>query len=442
MLQEFFTNNLQNTLIKNIVQSHPLPNIRTVRDGDVIVEGLNYIYKSYPILCTRTGILRDSKTLSDLFMDDTLSNTSATYKQADVQIQDYNYKLGMHKTNLTKKHVCKNSYYDQQTHALLGEYLRCLRDIYDINLMHLYNCFNYQLTDDLYFTEDNGIVYDDNDKEKVILIPIKFNKTYTIAIDCPSKMYIRPVLYNHLGVLSNIEQKYNDCGFTVEQYYKYQQSEDKQQIEENKIPVFNLQIKNFQRFQYPFKYAVNTVEKGLLQYEKFLYLVIQVPKSNRSSIVVLEGDYTKYNVRKLQSLDISLPHEKDEALTTIPSLLLMNDGHFYAYNDILIEYLLDNVITHNEWIPKNIKNVQENLFDRSNIMQMMDRRIINDQWQKDMRELLFDSITTKIDNIQPVKDHLGRLQAYTYTEDFYPQICDCNGYVDNKLEKFLHRGVI
>ena len=43
---------------------------------------------------------------------------------------------------LTKTLSSPGRFYDTATHEYLGDYLRFLRDYYDINLMSLYNCFN------------------------------------------------------------------------------------------------------------------------------------------------------------------------------------------------------------------------------------------------------------------------------------------------------------
>lgn len=62
-----------------------------------------------------------------------------------------------------------------------------IRDVKGIDLMHLYNCFNYNMVSNLSFEKIGKHQYQIESKTnkdyKVIAIPIKFNKTYTIAID-------------------------------------------------------------------------------------------------------------------------------------------------------------------------------------------------------------------------------------------------------------------
>lgn len=442
MLQEFFTTSLQNSLIKEIIQSTPLPNVRTVRDGDVIVEGLTYIYKSYPIVCTKTGTIKNySNKLSNIVLEDgqqyaefknidiqqsdsqsdsNIADKNALYKQADVSIVDYNYKIGRHFANLTKMHVCKNSYYDQQTHELFGEYLRSLRDVYDINLMHLYNCFSYRLTDDLYFkynkiNQEYEVCYDEDTSLKVILVPVKFNKTYTIAVDCQQPMIVRPALYNHFGLISSVEEKYSN--------------------------KFEIQTKNLCRFNNPFTICISSEEKDLLQYEKFLYIILQLPKANNSSIVVLEGDYSQCDCRKVSSLDLSVAHDVDETLQTKPSLLLANDNHFYAYNDKIIEYLLGNAIHVDEVIPKNIEYIQKRLYSRFDEVDKNRNFNVNDMWENNLREIIFNKLTNKKYDIEPLMQGNKKI-GYTYKTKYNDALYDCNGFVDHDAEVLLHRGKI
>ena len=97
-------------------------------------------------------------------------------------------------------------------------------------------------------------------------------------------------------------------------------------------------------------------DKQLFDQEKNLYLVIQVPAKNTSTITILEGDYT-YSWKSIISNRESnfIYYYKD-----FPNLSLLhfNSQHQYAFSYRLIEYLLLAVINPNELLDGNIEYVQ------------------------------------------------------------------------------------
>ena len=110
--------------------------------------------------------------------------------------------------NYTKKLNIKDGVYDSYTHEYLGEYLRFLRDYYNVNLMSLYNCFSDRAATNINLkfsiskridSENSEIInceFADDDLYKLYVVPVKLFKNYTIAIDsaqavelcCPKKM--------------------------------------------------------------------------------------------------------------------------------------------------------------------------------------------------------------------------------------------------------------
>ena len=100
--------------------------------------------------------------------------------------------------------------YDTKTHEHLGNYLRFLRDFYNVDLMSLYNCFNNKICNNVYYrflvkepnpnynstpgntknsTEPEFITttyttFDSRDsKYRIYAFPVKLFANYTIAID-------------------------------------------------------------------------------------------------------------------------------------------------------------------------------------------------------------------------------------------------------------------
>ena len=201
----------------------------------------------------------------------------------------YNLKI----RNYTKNLKIQNNVYDSYTHEYLGDYLRFQRDYRNINLMSLYNCFSNTLCPRLNISFDvvEDIIDDTTNKVtkkgytakfdtretnyKIYMIPIKLFQKYTIAIDC----------------FTDVEMC---CGF----YGKYQYGSAYDTIAEDTYKCFNSML-----FNKPVLYDPTAALKKYLdprhpleiaQHETDLKLFIKLPISNKSSIVVLEGDYTEY----------------------------------------------------------------------------------------------------------------------------------------------------
>ena len=202
----------------------------------------------------------------------------------------YTYNLKIR--NYTKNLKIQNNVYDSYTHEYLGDYLRFQRDYRNINLMPLYNCFSntlcprlnisFDIVADTTNSEANEVIkgytakFDTRETNyKIYMIPIKLFQKYTIAIDC----------------FTDVEMC---CGF----YGKYQYDATYDKIAEDTYKCFNSLL-----FNKPVLYDPTAALKKYLdprhpleiaQHETDLKLFIKLPISNKSSIVVLEGDYTEY----------------------------------------------------------------------------------------------------------------------------------------------------
>ena len=180
--------------------------------------------------------------------------------------------------------------------------------------------------------------------------------------------------------------------------------------------------------------------------EKYLYLVIQVPSDNGSSIVVLEGDYTNndnninyYNIENVNEAinnilsngsnyinsNLSMSDSSDSYNTIISlleksndntinnfmhtdlSLLEMGTSCSYAFSNRLIEYLLLNVVDNTDTIDNNTIKAQE-LFKLFNIKETMPG-----VWDNRLRFLLYKKFTAN------------------------NNACDVNGFIDKDVEKMI-----
>lgn len=431
MLQKFFENNLQTTFIKSILYNTALPIYRTVRDGDILIKGFNYIYKNKVIECTKTGkLILNGTTLENMVVGQYVSYDDDNDGNPDNEICSFKmvqyYTFGQDTINISRRHKCYNTYYDQQTHYFLGEYLRCMRDLYNVDLMGLYNCFNYNIIREIYLHEkdNDGKCYTlrVNDAYKEVLIPIKFNQVYSIAIDVPIDIMVLPVLYSDGSGL-------------------VRQSGSENLIQE-KLDGFDLVTLKDLSFKSPKMYIFSTTDPEVYKYEKYLRLLIQIPYGCDSSLVVLEGDYsqgsTSFTQVDEQLIDYIDPHTFSDIMKIQnPSLLLMNDKNFYAYSDVLIQYLSHNAITSREILTDNIKRVQEQI---KSIQLGVAKEENSDMYSRYKPSSDITRRTGMVDFDYGVWTNNLRYLIYKdfyYHADKYPKT-DFLGFVDTNVEKYLN----
>jgi len=399
MFQRFHENTQVSRLVKNLLSSEPIPLLQTIVDGMPLIAGCRYLHDGLPVICSHSGIYGTTAEIDPLPpLNVTTTNFSSTV-----------------------------GWYDKDTHKQLGDYLRYLRDTRSIDLMKYYNCYNAtELTDVYLNTADIGplVCSDDHttDSEgnrvnkveprdgtkqpvlycgvlrkydssttyrfgslpeyKVIAIPIRFDTTYTVAVEAHNVVSIRGIIYNNNGMVEDTHPVIPTANQGKVYYSDYLN--------------YTCATLPFAKFAEPFTYRIDlasenveldTVTKqSLYMRQKDLYLVLQVPSDSSSSIVVLEGDYTRNRHTEItqgsvvfdrniitgetiDSRELNQLYDTD----TIPedrccvkhsdnlSLLYYNTGVSYAFSDRLIEYLLLNVVTPLETLSTNISRVQQSL---------------------------------------------------------------------------------
>lgn len=335
----------------------------------------------------------------------TLMNTAehaAFHKAAEVPYGVTYYSYGQKLLNYTKNLQIQNTVYDSYTHEYLGDYLRFHRDFANINLMPLYNCFSNRACPHLDLSFNIGLSnYEAKFKTdqlfetalyKYYMVPVKFFKDYTIAIDSETSIEVCCCIYNEY------------------------QDKDKDFKE---VPQLTYQCFGSMQFNKPVLYTklqnLNSIllepalqDNDLSQQEDNLKLILKIPVNNKSSIVILEGDYTSYNdraysnedARVLSKDDLGFVLTKEDNFATIDEiskhlntlvqrkataaktkqdnrttinydetksfkymtdklitplqLLRANTGESYPFADRLVEYLVGNAITLNETIKDNV----------------------------------------------------------------------------------------
>lgn len=356
-MQQFYTNTIESKFIKDLIATTPLPTIDTLYKGKWIVPGCYYI--------TDCNIVKANHITDDdafQFDPDNFSSQLTIISP---------YKFDSSYPGFTSTYSSINDGYDSKTHYYLGNYLRCIRDLHDINLMPFYNCYNGEYVTDIFINTSTTTtkVVDDSGNEteittinhniiqsdpnvhgkKVISIPVKFGETYSIFIDCSTQVEIM-------------------CGFYGNKGY----------ISPTQTPAVEIKTENkyaslrYTSFRDGFTYTTPKPEKSTYPYTRFFRMFIQLPLNTESSIVVLEGDYTTKNTaygtytyneeEKQLAIDISdfpTKVKQNQTLLSDLSLTQIASTVSYAFSDRLIEYLTYNVITGEETITQNISRVQQ-----------------------------------------------------------------------------------
>lgn len=300
-----------------------------------------------------------------------------------VYLYDYAYNKPI--INLTDNFTINSSYYDQYTHKYLGRYLRFMRDYHHIDLMGLYNCFNNEqptLINHMSTWQEDGVVNsfiinvdkrsDENDLNKYsyFIVPVKFNEKYTIAIDSSVDYEIACILYNNKFISSTTEDL----------------------IKESHKKI------NGSKFTKPFIYSTEfECAKDLWKKEKDLVLLLKLPKTINSSIVILEGDYVEStNVIDGTLVTKFIYSDKNDNLENVYpdkyysklSLLEFNNRVSYPFSDRLMEYILGNVITRIDPISENIEKVQEKIYPNG-------LSGFYGIWDESIRKVIYEKAITK-----------------------------------------------
>jgi hypothetical protein len=361
---------------------------------------------------------------------------------------------------LTKTLYSPGRFYDTVTHEYLGEYLRFLRDYYNINLMSLYNCFNNKICNNINSTfmlnpdadKENriNITFNSQDsKYKLYAIPVKLFENYTIAIDCNQGIELFCGWYS-----TNIEKTDKTQDLFLKTYEKINKTIFNQPFVYDKLDVKNWSF---------YKTDFNVDEKSNLHInnklvnrwdmanrEKDLRLFIRVPVSCKSSIVILEGKFNDYNNfkycpkqdvasesweykqnRTILNFENSYTH--NEGFTPINKLQLLafNTGESYPFADRLIEYLSNSAITPIDQIPDNIKRAQKVMEDNSYYFNT------EGLWEDKMQKILYDYLLNpkpadvNKNNESDETRRNSKTTGYVRKSTLY----DILGYVDRDAEK-------
>ena len=389
MKQKFFEINNQSNFIKNLLKNTGIPLTNSVREGDYIVNGFVYLFKSYLLRCTKSGYL----------------GSTATY-----ELVTRHYKFGRNYIGNTEIFESNNLSYDSDTHKMLGDYLRFYRDVFECDLMPFYNCFNGVYTTKFYIALDNNELvvkqtnydfysqgttefnnrYKRKEDFKVALVPIKFNKDYMLCVDCNSTVNVSPCFINNGQLMQvniggeklNLTYDYNrlNNGITTYNHMFFNQPE-----------VINISNKNTTKFEniysgsHPQRFS--GIDEVFQTYEDYLYLMIQLPNTNDSSIAVIEGNYSEKDIDKIINVECFNPLitgkyaiRIDEGNCTLDSNLFEKNypGIINSSSDVFHFYLDEKETNYDIWKDdlgntfKDIKVIQGGIVTQTYLATMDD----------------------------------------------------------------------
>lgn len=370
---EYFTNNIESKLIKNIIYNTPLPVYNTVREGDYILAPFIYISNCDIFRCTKSGIFTEDAEVSRIS----------------------HYSFGKYYPKFTEKIMSDNLYYDINTHKQLGHYLRTYRDCYDIDLMPFYNCWCNEYISN-YYIDSTGVTQGDNSAYKVAMVPIKFNKKYTVAADSSSAVMIAPI-YQENNQLIPAWSGSIKFDLTADLCSRNDYSNVHKELSTSFKRPFTVEISNREGDPNAIVHQRN---------ERYLYLLIQFMSTVDTTLIVLEGDYTDltcneiYNFEKYIDVvdgdvittkeNIITPVELDKMMLSKLDLLQFSSKEQRPFSNRLIEYLLNNVITPRDEVALDIKLAQRNRLEQTGIWDNNLRRAV-------YRDYMLSNRTRKVD---------------------------------------------
>lgn len=266
-------------------------------------------------------------------------------------IRQSRYNFGEKYSNLTNNYIPTESYYSSELHEYLGEYLRAYRDTYRIDLMGLYNCFSNRLISKVSLPmevrEDTASDSNEkvttfttwykfsapNDSYKITCFPIKFNMEYKIKIygAISGNITLQPIFYHRGDYLRLSFSQSDPIVFKPETA-----------VYDNNL-TYELKLaealdKLTSEYELPAGEDRASFEKYLISNEKYLYLFVQVPKS--------------------QDLQISVIEEAEYFQIVNNTLLNLRVNYNVPFSDRLLEFLTDSVITPRDVIKQDITRVQ------------------------------------------------------------------------------------
>lgn len=386
----------------------------------------------------------------------TLDHSKALWKNQTEVFYDSNKNI----PGLTRVLHSPGIQYDTTTHEYLGDYLRFMRDYHNINLMSLYNCFNNQICNNITFNAFNS--YDA--KYYIYAIPVKLFSKYTIAIDCDQGIEMFCGLYKTFLYGSKIS---NDSAAEKAQdlynrtYLKTDKMLFSQPIVFDKLAVENWgpeqELTKNSEGKLPLTMESVCSRHDIAGREQDLKLFVKIPVTCKSTITILEGDYSTFNNYKYFIPFIEHENE-DGSISVVPKnenakgewiyqqnqsvinfadentlnvskftpisklqLLAINSGESYPFADRLVEYLTGSAILPIDELPDNIKRVQKVLSQNRHYFK------VEGAWEEKIQKIIYDyvmnagpkEVITDLSTLPELEDTITDPQGNTRSIKYY-----------------------
>lgn len=437
MFQKFNVDTLPSNFIKYILSEVNVPVIQFTSNVEYVTPGATYIHNNYIV---KIKTREDENGVVDFGPYLVSSLTTSDF------IMYEPYVFGKEYVGLTTRYKSNTNSYDSNTHYYLGLYLRLLKGFYKVDLMPFYNCFTNQYSTDVaydlscYSEKDSSSFYVGRfvakycstfpENSRILSVPIRFGESYTIAVECPTRVEMVPCFVDDNGLIQQqtellhkcISWRFNKDSSEVKNYVKSVTRFSEPEIFHS--PVIPYELEDTSSGELISTYTLHA-------YEKYLRLLIKLPEDCDSSIVVLRGVYKNIkpyadkvintsqedviNASKIEKTTKSFYTDfsmyLNDNLYTNLSLLRMNDRNTYAFSNRLVEYLCNNVITSNEKLRNNIKLIEESVYDSSVIPTGI--------WSDEMRVVTFNNVNQFINQ---------------YSRS---NIMDMNGFIDKDTESII-----
>ena len=218
MYTRFNDNTIETKFVKQLVAKTQVPSISTWKPGDFAVRGMMYITRDAIWRCNHTGFPKDLlDTCEPQEHTEILAGTGTSIKTREgipyfTKVGPYNF--GKEYYNITSSYSSNILGYDATTHFYLGQYLRMMRDIFDLDLMPFYNCFCGDYISDIDFNSSSEVFNTTTNQYKIASVPVKFGKKYMIAINSEVPVETMLVVYGPKGLIKELTNNLNDIELT------------------------------------------------------------------------------------------------------------------------------------------------------------------------------------------------------------------------------------
>jgi hypothetical protein len=322
----FFEESMISKYMKGVLSMSNIPTCKIWKKGRQVIKGMNYIYKNAVVNAVKSGVPHEH---------DEVDRNGYMYPQSQLTdaylnvIRDYYWGDSIHE--ITVKYISKESYWSRLDQWYLGMYLRTMRDLFGIDYMWTFNCWDGD-TFNASLERVGQSVYIKKDRKpglKILTANIMPNQDYTIFIDSPTEVLMCA------GFRENNR-------FISDSTPYWQEAVGSMRITQPKL--LNIKIEE---------------SSDTDHVREYLTLMIQVTEKNRR-VFVIEGDFSHYARSVERGTPVELPPNEIDEWNPNDNIDLgieseLSEG--IAFHDRLFEYFSEHIINSRQF-GQSIKDVQ------------------------------------------------------------------------------------